>query len=182
MNKSVIKNIVIFVIVFLAISAIFSLYNMKTNTVETVDIQKMITEINDGTVQTVEIKGNTLNLTLTDGKKQTLQKETTDSFSTLMNNFQVSPEKLQKVGIQVSEEGGIGYWMSALLPFLIPFILIIGFIWYMMRQVQGANSKAMNFGQSQARMINQTAKNRVTFEDVAGVREAKEELVEVVDF
>ncbi len=183
MNKSsLIKNIVVFVLIFVCIAAVFSVYNVNNNSVEAVDIQKMITEINEEKVQKIVVQGNVLEITLQDGKKQSLKKETTESLSALLDNFGVDKTKLQKVAIEVKDEGGWGYWLASILPFLLPLLLIVGFIWYMMRQAQGANSKAMSFGQSTAKQINLNGKNKITFEDVAGVKEAKEELEEVVDF
>jgi cell division protease FtsH len=183
MNKSsLIKNVVVFVIIFACIAGIFSLYNINNKEVESVDIQKMIAEINDEKVQKIVVKGNVLDITLQDGKKQSLKKEQTESLSALLDNFGVNKEKIQKVAIEVKDEDGWSYWLATVLPFLLPFLLLVGFIWYMMRQAQGANSKAMNFGQSTARQINLNGKNKITFKDVAGVKEAKEELTEVVDF
>jgi cell division protease FtsH len=72
--------------------------------------------------------------------------------------------------------------LGAVLPYLLPFLLIGVFVFFMLRSVQGANSRAMMFGQSQAKEFGQDRKDRVTFKDVAGVKEAKEELSEVVEF
>jgi cell division protease FtsH len=69
-----------------------------------------------------------------------------------------------------------------ILPFLIPFILIVLFLMYTMRGVSGMNSRAMNFGQSNAKDFNLNQKDKVSFKDVAGAKEAKEELREIVDF
>ena len=91
-------------------------------------------------------------------------------------------EKLAGVKVDVKENEGWDFVLGAILPFVLPFLLIGGFIYFMMKSVQGANSRAMMFGQSQAREINQDKKDRVTFQDVAGVKEAEEELKEVVDF
>jgi cell division protease FtsH len=74
------------------------------------------------------------------------------------------------------------FWLAALLPFLIPLLLIGFFIFFMMRSVQGANNRALSFGQAQPRESDMKNREKVTFKDVAGVKEAKEELKEVVDF
>ncbi len=183
MNKyGIIKNLVFFVIIFLFIASVFSLYNVSDHEVADIDIQKMIEEINQEQVQKISIEGSILQLTLNDGTKQKLKKETSESFSELLNNFKVAEDKMKKFSIEVKEESGFSYWMASLLPFLIPLLFIGGFIWYMMRQVQGANTRAMGFGQSQARQIKPNGKDKVTFKDVAGVKEAKEELKEIVEF
>ena len=183
LNKySLFKNILLFVGIFLFVASVFSLYSISSREAEKIDIQKMVEEINAEKVQKIVIEGNTLHLTLTDNVKQKLQKEGNEPLSALLKNYGVTEEKLQKFGVEVKEEGGFSYWLSSLLPFLIPFILIVGFIWYMTRQVQGANMRAMGFGQSGARQIKPAGKDKITFQDVAGAREAKEELFEIVEF
>ena len=87
------------------------------------------------------------------------------------------------MNIEIESDTGFTYWFINLAPFIIPFILIGIFAWFLMRQMKGAGVQAMSFGQSKARIILPTdKKQRVTFADVAGAKEAKEELTEVVDF
>ncbi|MEK7203067.1 MAG: ATP-dependent zinc metalloprotease FtsH, partial [Patescibacteria group bacterium] len=86
------------------------------------------------------------------------------------------------IKIEIKEDEGMSYWLTVILPFLLPFLLIGFLIYFMMRSVQGANSRAMGFGQSQAKEFGKEIKNKTTFKDVAGVKEAKEELKEVVEF
>ncbi|MBT5337984.1 ATP-dependent metallopeptidase FtsH/Yme1/Tma family protein [Candidatus Falkowbacteria bacterium] len=183
MNKyGIIKNLVLFLIVFLFIASIFSLYNVSEKEVGKIDIQKMVQEINEEKVQKIDVQGDMLKITLLDGTNQELKKETSESLSELLNNFSISEDKMKKFAIEVKDESGFKYWMGAILPFLIPLLFIGVFLWYMLRQVQGANSRAMSFGQSRAREVKQSGKDKVTFKNVAGVKEAKEELQEIVEF
>jgi len=182
MKNTLVKNIIIFVLVIFFLASIFSLYNISNEKKSVVGINKLIEEIHQGQIKQIDIKGDALEITLQDGTKQEAQKESSESLSTLLSNLGVKGDELSKITMEVKDESGFSFWMSAILPFLIPFVLIAGFIWYMMRQVQGANSRALSFGQSQARQVPQKGKQRVTFKDVAGVKEAKEELEEVVEF
>lgn len=183
MNKnSLIKNIAIFFVVFLIITGLFSLYNINEKEVIDIDIQKMVEQINDGKVEKIIVKGDILEVNLHDGTEEKLKKENSESLSELLANFAVEPEMMRRFSIEVKQEEGFGYWMTTLLPFLIPFLFVVVFLWFMLRQVQGANTKAMSFGQSSARQVNQTNKNKISFKDVAGAKEAKEELMEIVEF
>ncbi len=183
LKNSLFKNLLVFVLVFLFIASIFSLYNVSSEEVKDINIQKMVEEIENKKVQKVDVEGDVLKLTLTDGTKQRLKKEPGQSLTELLDNFDIKKEALQSFSLEIKEQSGFKYWMSSLLPFLLPFLLIVGFIWFMGRQMQGANNKAMSFGQSKARQIKKDdKKKKITFKNVAGVKEAKEELLEVVDF
>lgn len=180
--NSQIKNIIIFVIAVLAVGVLFSSYNLTATKPEEINISKLVEQINAGAVKSIDVTDNELTITLNDNKQEKLLKEPGQNFSSLLKDYSVAPEKMLAIAIQVKEQSGVGYWLSAILPFLLPFLLILGFIWFMMRQVQGANTKAMSFGQSGAREYGKNSKHKITFKDVAGVAEAKEELKEVVDF
>ena len=180
--KNLAKNFIIFLIVFLVITGLFSTFSLNPKKIETISIQKLIERIDKEEIKEIVITGNELNITLTDGKTETMRKESGESFGELLKNYNTDPEKIKKINIEVKEDTGWGYWLNTLLPFLIPFILIVILIYYMMRQVQGANTRAMMFGQSGAREAPKNSKRKITFKDVAGVEEAKEELWEVVEF
>ncbi|PIR94830.1 cell division protein FtsH [Candidatus Falkowbacteria bacterium CG10_big_fil_rev_8_21_14_0_10_37_6] len=183
--KNLIKNLLIFFFIFIVISALFYSVSEDSGNVERFGIQQLIEKINNEEVESIVIKGNILAIGLKDDKKGEVKKEAGESFSSLLSNYSVAPEKLSSINIEVKDESGLAFWLATLLPFLLPLLLIGVFIYFMLRQVQGANGKAMMFGQSQAREFNsqnQDKKHRITFKDVAGVKEAKEELEEVVEF
>ncbi|HBU10764.1 MAG TPA: cell division protein FtsH, partial [Candidatus Moranbacteria bacterium] len=111
-------------------------------------------------------------------------KEPQSSLTESLNNYGVDKEKIKDVKIDIKQASGFSAFASnILLPFLLPFLLIGAFIWFMLRQAQRGNSQAMSFGMSKARMTDPKDKNkRTTFADVAGAKEAKEELGEIVEF
>ncbi|MFA6306667.1 MAG: ATP-dependent zinc metalloprotease FtsH [Patescibacteria group bacterium] len=180
--KNLIKNFLIFFTVFLLIAALFSFFGGGGQKAEQVGVETLIGQINNQTVAKIAIVGNEIRTTLKDGKSQVVKKEPGDTFSQIVKNYNVDPSKLNGLLIEVQDNQGLDFWLATILPFLIPFLLISVFIYFMMRSVQGANSKAMMFGQSQARETGREFKGKVTFKDVAGAKEAKEELSEVVEF
>ncbi|MBI4090539.1 MAG: AAA family ATPase, partial [Candidatus Komeilibacteria bacterium] len=119
---------------------------------------------------------------LADNTTERAFKEPSESLSTLLSNFSVAPDKLTAVKISVKNSGTAGFWLLTVAPILLPILIIGFFIWMMMRQIQGANSKAMMFGQSTAKQFQPQTKNKVTFANVAGSKEAKVELSEIVEF
>ena len=181
--KKINKNIIISVIIFVLILLLFAAYNVPLDKTETADIGKLISEINQEQVKSIVVKDSELSVLLNDGKKQVIQKEPSESLSTLLKNFDITPDKMTKFSIEVKNDIGWKFWLINILPFLIPIILFFGFFWFIMRQAQGVNNKAISFGQSGAREFAPEKKaKKTTFKDVAGVKEAKHELEEVVDF
>lgn len=177
------KNFLIFIFVFLVIAVVFSGFNANFSKVEKVGIGTVVQQIKDGNVKSIEVEGNTLLVTLKDDTQQSAQKESAESLSTLLKNYEVPAETTQGISIEVKEQSGMMFFLGTILPFVLPFLVIGAFIFFMMRQIQGSNNRAMSFGQSQAKEHhNEDKRARVTFADVAGAKEAKEELVEVVDF
>ncbi|HNU81629.1 MAG TPA: ATP-dependent zinc metalloprotease FtsH [bacterium] len=179
--KNLAKNFLVFFIIFLAMAAIFSTFSNNSESVK-VGIETMIQELNQDQIKSLSVSGDTVKIELKDGSRQTVRKESGESLSSLLSNFQISPDKLNQVAINVQEPSGWLYWLGELLPFILPLFFLGLFFFLMMRSAQGMNNKAMNFGQSNAKEFDLNNKNQVTFKDVAGVKEAKEELYEVVEF
>ncbi len=183
MGKNLFKNFFILAIAIIFIMGIFSLFSTSFGTPETVGISVIIEKIDSGDAKKIAVSGDELTVTLQDDSQVISWKESSDSLSSLVSDYEVDPEKLKEVEIEIQGNSGFSFWVGAILPFLFPILLIGFFFWFMMRQVQGANSKAMSFGKTNAGEQQAKEKGpRVTFKDVAGVKEAKEELKEIIDF
>lgn len=181
--KNITKNILIFLCALIAIGAFFSLYDhTQIQKEEKVGIEALVKNIQDEQVQTIEVRGDTLTVLLKGDKKQIIKKEPTESLSALLRNYQVDPEKMKKMSVQIKDQTGF-FLLNTFLTVILPFLVIGLFIFLMARQVQGASNRALMFGLSKARQNDsKDQQNKVTFQDVAGAHEAKEELQEVVEF
>jgi len=180
--KNLFKNFFIFLGVFLLIALLFSAFGNSNKSVEKVGLEILINQINKQEVSAIAIHDSELKITLKQGKEEIIKKEAGETFSQLIKNFNIDQTKLADIKIEVKEKEGADYWTAVILPFLLPFLLIGVLIYFMMRSVQGANNRMMSFGQSQAKEPSKENKDKITFKDVAGVKEAKEELKEVVEF
>lgn len=180
--KKLIKNFLVFFAVFLLIAALFSSFSNSSAKSNIVGIEALINQINSDKVSEIVVSGDKLAVTLKDNTKETVAKEPNESLSSLLNNYKVDPAKSTAIKISIKEASGWDYFLVNIFPFLLPFILVGVFIFFMMRGVSGANSRAMSFGQSTAKDFKQDDKNKTTFKDVAGAKEAKEELKEIVEF
>ncbi len=182
-KREVWKSIISFLLIFAFLGFILSLDELNlTAPGEDFSMRQMIEQINNENVKTVEIKDSTIVLTLNDDSTHEITKEYGETFGDIIANYQISTEKISKIqNIEVKTDS---VWYTVLieaLPFLIPLILGVVLLMYFFRQVQGSNNKAMSFGQSKVRKYDPN-KNKNTFKDVAGAREAKEELKEIVEF
>ncbi|MBI4253005.1 ATP-dependent zinc metalloprotease FtsH [Candidatus Uhrbacteria bacterium] len=178
----IIKNVIVFLVAMIAVGAFFSLYTAGPQKPETVGIEILIAQIKDEKVKKIDVKGETLEIELSDGKKEIAHKEPGESLSTLLKNFDVSPEKTGKIELAIEDQTK-NFWINTILSFLVPFLLLAFFVFLMIRQVQGANTRALSFGASRARKFDpKETKNKITFADVAGAAEAKQELAEVIEF
>ena len=181
--KNLSKNLFIAVLAFLVVSFLFSTINGESTKAKPVNLGEIVTAIQNGTVKQVEVDGNKLNVTYANNDKRVSYKEPTDSFTAMLKDYGVPSEKVAAVDIQVKQPSSSSVWFGTLFPIILPLVLFIGFFWFMMRQAQGMNNRAMSFGQTtQREQPEQKKRTGVTFKDVAGVKEAKQELVEVVEF
>ena len=177
------SNFIGTIAIFVLLIVVYVLISTTTKAPETISLSQIASDITTSKVKEIKVEGNLLSITYADGVKKTAKKEFESSLSESLKNYGVKDESLGKVNITVGEEGGALYWLYNLAPFILPLIMIIFFIWYLSRQVKGAGMQALSFGQSKARMTSpDDGKQRITFADVAGAKEAKQELAEVVDF
>ncbi|MSU56170.1 MAG: ATP-dependent zinc metalloprotease FtsH [Candidatus Taylorbacteria bacterium] len=155
----------------------------RTETSE-IPISEVAADVARGDVAEVKVAGETLTVVYGKGNIEKLShKEPGVAFSETLVNYGVPVERLQAVKISIVKEGGFTFWFINLAPYLIPLLLFAMLVWFFTRQVKGSGMQAFTFGQSKPRVIfPNDKKQKVTFKDVAGVKEAKQELAEIVDF
>ncbi len=180
--KPLSKNIIVALLVVLALGVIFSTYDMGGKKApETIGISALVTKIEAGEVKSIDVEENSLTITGKDDTEFLANKESAQSLNEILTGYGVTAEQLKAVSIEVKEPSALTSLVRNLLPTLL-FVLIFGAVlWFFLRQMQGANSKAMTFGQANVKEST-NKKNRVTFAEVAGATEAKEELGEIVEF
>ena len=181
--KNLLRNISLVLVVFLFVAGIFTLLGSPEKKPADISLSALVSQINGGQVKEISVTNDELTITMNDGKTEKTTKEKEAGITETLKNYGVDPEKLKAINVTVKGDSTSMVWLGAILPFLLPFLLIGGFIWFMLRQAQRGNNQALSFGTSKARMIDpKDKKNRVVFNDVAGAKEAKEELYEIVEF
>ncbi len=177
------KNIISVLLIFLILSALYSLLSGGMKKPEEISLSGLVSEINAGNVSAITVKGDKMDVKFKDGSLKISKKETEAALSQTLANYGVSPERLGEVALNIENPSGFMFWAGALLPFLLPLLIIVWFIWMASRQMKNSALQAFSFGKSRARVTGpDDKKEKITFKDVAGVKEAKTELMEIVEF
>ncbi len=180
--KDLIKKFLALFVVLIVLATLFGYWSTSQKENNTIAINELVQYINKHEVKNIEIQGTTIKIFLNNGEQKRAQKEIGQPFSELMANYGVGPEVLASLPVEVKSDSSTSLFMTTILPIVLPILFIVGFLWFMSRQVQGANTRAMTFGQSQVRDSSKLGGKKISFKDVAGMKEAKEELQEVVEF
>ncbi len=180
MSSRWLRNGFIYVLILVAVVAIvYSVFGQSEGT-ETKEFSQVITDAKDQVISEIKVSGDSLTVTKEDGTEYKSRKEEGANLIEILNQEGIEVGGTEGIKIDVTKPSRFGNWFGLLIGFL-PLIFFGAILIFFMRQAQGSNAQAMNFGKSRAR---QFSGNRptVTFLDVAGVEEAKEELQEVVEF
>jgi len=177
------RSSIIYLLLFVAIIVmVVYQFQQQSTTKEPLTINELATAVQAGSVKRIVEDDNRLRITMANGDEEESQKETDATLIQQLKELGVSTSALNSDNIKI-EVKPPSAWLgiATALGYFIPFILLAGVFWFVFRQAQGSNNAAMSFGKSRARMFSGDHP-AVTFEDVAGVEEAKEELAEVVEF
>ena len=179
------NNMLSTVLLLIFITFAFSYLTENQAKPDQLSLSEVVNQVKSGEVKEIVVRGTKLEIKYNDETRNMAEtkKETDASITESLSNLGVSTEQLSAIKIDVQRETGFGYWLGQFAPFIFPLLFLILIIWFFMRSVKGAGMQALNFGTSKARMIDPNdSSQKVTFKDVAGAKEAKQELEEIVDF
>jgi cell division protease FtsH len=177
------RNIIAGLFILMIIVGLYIILVGQLKETSKISLSQLVEQINAGSVKSISVSGDTIRIVLNNGNVEEATKEAEIAFSQTLANYNVSKEKLEKIDFTVESPSGWSFWLGTILPLFLPVILIIFLLWMAARQIRNTNLQAFSFGKSRARMVAPNdKKERITFKDVAGVHEAKEELQEIVEF
>lgn len=177
------RQSIIYIMLFVGIIIlVFYSFRQQTITTEEITIGQVAQEIKSGTLKQLIVNENELELIFRDGTEGTSLKEPDATVVQQLRELGVTAVELNPNNVIIEiKPPSVWFGVINVLGYILPFIMIAGLFWFVFRQARGGGSAAMNFGQSKARKL--TGDNpTVTFDDVAGIPEAKEELAEIVEF
>jgi cell division protease FtsH len=184
MNK-LLQNIFFIILIFLLISSLFALFNPQIfEKPEEISFSQVSRDINEGNIKEVIVSGNNLSILYQDGKQTISRKEPDSSLTESLINYGVPQEKIRGLQIKIEEEkGSIWEWLMPLFIFL-PVLVFIWFFWTLSKQAKTGASQTFGFLKAPAKLFGsgKTPGEKISFKDIAGLEEAKEEVKEVVDF
>ena len=168
------------IIIFFSLTFLFSAILQKPEQ-ETISLNELAIKILNEEVAKIEIIGHTLNITLEDGSQLHSLKEPDVGLSETLKNYGVTPEAMQKTELLVRDQSGRNLWLGIIIPTLLPILAIVIIFWFIFRRASAGVNQAFTFGRANVHLF-ANFKERIAFKDVAGLKEAKQELEEVVDF
>ncbi len=174
------NNFLALIAIILAISALAVIWNGGSTVSKKITLNQFIEEVQNGDVAKISLdsESDRINITKVDGSQAYTYKEASATLDEILAKV---PEDVKKdIETDIQPISNNGFWLTLLIN-VVPILLIVGFFMFMMRQAQSSNNQAMSFGKSKAKLFD-GAKKKTMFGDVAGAEEAKQELVEIVDF
>jgi cell division protease FtsH len=180
MNSTRFRHGLIYLVVFAAIVFIIWGVRNRSERPDVLPISDVASAVTAGEVKKIAVAGDELIVTYIDDTEASSTKEPDAHAAEQLAALGVSESSLSRVVWEIQEPRDITAWLQ-IVTFILPFVFVVGVIYLLLRQAQGTNNQALSFGKSRARMFTGDQPT-ITFEDVAGVEEAKEELEEVVEF
>lgn len=181
MNNKIFKNLFAGFAILFSLALLFSFFSYATQKPQAISLNELASYVNEGKVKSILVEGSDIKIVLNDGKTFISQKEPEMGIIATLNLLGVSSSSLSQVSINVNNSKSSQIWLNFILPTFLPLIALFLIFWFILRQAKSGANQAFNFGKVNIRLFS-SSKNKITFKDVAGLKEAKEELVEVVDF
>jgi len=180
--RNLFKNFIIIIFIFLVISGIFALVSQPLEEERSITFSQLIQDINQEEIKKIIVSGNELQITYNDDSKAFSRKEQELALTESLLNYEVPAEKINKVEIENLEEPDLMGWLGPIL-LILPLIFFAFFFWMIFRRAKSGAMEALSFTKAHPRLFGaDSQKEKITFDDVGGLKEAKEELKEVVEF
>jgi cell division protease FtsH len=178
------KNIVGIIVLFVVIFGLAGYMQEGKKADTEINLSELVNDINADKVASIKNINDKIEITYKDQTVKKAKKENEAPLTETLSNLGVDKTKLSQTSVLIQDDKSFGYMVASALPFLFPVLMLLLVVWFLSRGIKGAGGgQAFSFGSSRAKLLHPDGqKTKITFADVAGVKEAKHELEEVVDF
>lgn len=183
--QGLLKNILIVITIFIVLGVAFAYFNEPVQEPQAISITQLVKDINAEKIKEIKEINSNLSITYLDGTTAQALKDSTDPLSQALINYGVDKEKIQKVSVIFESVSSDWDWLMPILLFVVlPFVLFAVFFMVIFRQAKTGAAQTFDFTKAQAKLFGAEGhpREKITFKDVAGLKEEKAELEEVVDF
>jgi len=181
--KALFKNFALVVLFLVITASLFALSSPKTETPKQVSLSQLVTDINESKVKSVAVTDSSLAIVYNDESKAVAEKELDSSLSQTLVNLGANKDNLAKISFESKIDTSVWSWLTPLLlGSVLPLFIFVIIFMMIFRQAKGNAMQAFDFTKAKARILGGNPKEKTTFNDVAGLKEAKEELQEIIDF
>ncbi len=183
--KGLLKNLFLVVLVFLILGVAFSFFNTPKETVNNISITQLSSDVNNGKVKEIKILNNDISIEYLDGTKAISKKEVGDTLGQALLNYGADQEKLKNISFVFEEPNTSWDWIGTFLIMVIfPLVLFGVFFFMIFKNAKAGAAQSFDFTKAKATLFGAEGhpKDKITFKDVAGLKEEKQELEEIVDF
>ena len=179
--RDILKNIFISLVIFVVLVSLFSSATGTFKKENVISLSETASKIKAGEIKKASVEGEKVELVFNNDSTAITYKEPDGSFLESLKNLGLKEEDISKISMEVKTASGFNLFLMNILPAVLPFLLVLVFFWLMFRQAKSSQTQAFSFGATQMKVFDPN-KEKVTFKDVAGANEAKEELKEIVEF
>jgi len=183
--QGLLKNILLVIGVFLILGAVFGMFNVPAETVNNISITQLAEDVNSGKVQEIKILNNDISVKYLDGTSAKSKKETGDTLGQALIDYGAKQEKIKSVSIVFEEPNTSWDWVGTFLIMVVFPLALFGVFFFMLfKNAKAGAAQSFDFTKAKAKLFGAEGhpKDKITFKDVAGLKEEKQELEEIVDF
>ncbi len=183
-TSKTLKNFIAVILIFLFISGLFAIFGETGEKKEKISFSQFATDLQKNKIENVVVKGSEVSIRYNGGEEKVSEKQTGASIFEDLSSYGVSKEAIQSASFDIkSQDGGVIGWLAPLLMFVFPLLIFGWFFWFMYRQAKQGAGQTFNFLKSPAKSFEKKkTKEKIYFKDIADLKEAKSEIMEVVEF